>query len=74
MRNLWTAALVAGLLPAALAASGRADDAPDEKTGLKLGTRAPTFALSDQNGKERRLDEFLKKGKVALVFYRSAEW
>jgi cytochrome oxidase Cu insertion factor (SCO1/SenC/PrrC family) len=47
---------------------------PEERTGLKVGERAPTFTLKDQEGKERSLDELLKKGKVALVFYRSADW
>ena len=36
--------------------------------------KAPAFKLKDQNGKERTLEEFLKEGKVALVFYRSASW
>jgi cytochrome oxidase Cu insertion factor (SCO1/SenC/PrrC family) len=48
--------------------------APENQTGLKVGEKAPTFALKDQEGKERSLDELLKKGKVALVFYRSADW
>ena len=48
--------------------------APEELTGLKVGAKAPSFRLKDQQGKERSLDEFLKKGKVALVFYRSADW
>ena len=48
--------------------------APEELTGLKVGAKAPSFSLKDQQGKERSLDEFLKKGKVALVFYRSADW
>ena len=47
---------------------------PEEQTGLKVGEKAPGFTLKDQEGKERSLDEFLKKGKVALVFYRSADW
>ena len=51
-----------------------ADEAPDEKTGLKVGAQAPVFTLKDQAGKERTLNEFLKQGKVALVFYRSARW
>jgi cytochrome oxidase Cu insertion factor (SCO1/SenC/PrrC family) len=51
-----------------------ADQPPEAKTGLKVGVRAPAFALKDQSGTERSLDEFLKKGKVALVFYRSADW
>jgi cytochrome oxidase Cu insertion factor (SCO1/SenC/PrrC family) len=48
--------------------------APEEQTGLTVGAGAPAFTLKDQEGKERSLDEFLKKGKVALVFYRSADW
>jgi cytochrome oxidase Cu insertion factor (SCO1/SenC/PrrC family) len=48
--------------------------APEELTGLKVGAKAPSFSLKDQQGKERSLNEFLKKGKVALVFYRSADW
>jgi peroxiredoxin len=45
-----------------------------DKTGPAIGTKAPAFKLKDQTGKERSLEEFLKKGKVALVFYRSAGW
>ena len=47
---------------------------PKEQTGLKVGEMAPQFTLIDQAGKERTLGEFLKRGKVALVFYRSAGW
>jgi peroxiredoxin len=45
-----------------------------EKTGPAIGTKAPAFTLKDQTGKERTLEEVLKKRKVALVFYRSADW
>lgn len=48
--------------------------APEGMTGLKVGSTAPKFTLKDQQGKERSLDELLKQGKVALVFYRSADW
>ncbi|HEV8058458.1 MAG TPA: hypothetical protein VGP68_01210 [Gemmataceae bacterium] len=66
------APIVLGL---SLVGTCRADDkVPDEKTGLKVGAKAPSFTLKDQNGKERSLDQFLKNGKVALVFYRSAGW
>ena len=72
MRKLCLPVLAIGLV---LAANARAaDPAPDEKTGLKVGEKAPAFKLKDQNGKERTLEEFLKEGKVALVFYRSASW
>ncbi len=48
--------------------------APEELSGLRVGSVAPKFVLKDQDGKERSLDDLLKKGKVALVFYRSADW
>jgi hypothetical protein len=62
---------VACLLSLSLAAT---DGRAGEKIGPKLGTKAPAFTLKDHFGKERPLDEFLKKDKVALVFYRSASW
>jgi cytochrome oxidase Cu insertion factor (SCO1/SenC/PrrC family) len=65
----WTLLMVA-TLPGPVAA----EQAPDEEPGIKVGAKAPTFTLMDQTGKERSLDEFLKAGKVALVFYRSAGW
>jgi cytochrome oxidase Cu insertion factor (SCO1/SenC/PrrC family) len=57
-----------------LRAQGKGKPAPEEQTGLKVGVKAPKFTLKDQEGKERSLDEFLGKGKVALAFYRSADW
>ena len=47
---------------------------PEKKAAVEVGAKAPAFTLKDQDGKERGLDEFLKKGKVAVVFYRSAKW
>ncbi len=55
-------------------AQGNGKSAPEEQTGLKVGSPAPKFTLKDQTGKDRTLDELLAKGKVALVFYRSAVW
>jgi cytochrome oxidase Cu insertion factor (SCO1/SenC/PrrC family) len=63
-----------GLAAMLVAAPAWAADPPAEKTGLKVGEKAPAFTLKDQAGKERTLDEFVKRGKVALVFYRSAAW
>jgi cytochrome oxidase Cu insertion factor (SCO1/SenC/PrrC family) len=51
-----------------------ADPPPEEKTGLKVGEKAPDFKLKDQDGEERLLTALLKEGNVALVFYRSAGW
>ena len=72
----WMALVLAFSLITApdLRAQGKGKPAPQEQTGLKVGVKAPKFTLKDQEGKERRLDEFLGKGKVALVFYRSADW
>ena len=39
------------LIMLALAGGGwAADKAPEEKTGLPVGTKAPAFALKDQSG------------------------
>jgi cytochrome oxidase Cu insertion factor (SCO1/SenC/PrrC family) len=57
-----------------LVAQGKGGPAPEELTGLKVGEKAPNFTLKDQEGKERSLDDLLMKGKIALVFYRSADW
>jgi cytochrome oxidase Cu insertion factor (SCO1/SenC/PrrC family) len=51
-----------------------AQNAPAEKTGLAVGAQAPEFKLKDQNGREHSLTNLLQKGKVAAVFYRSADW
>ena len=61
-------------LAVALSAAARAGDPPPEKTGIKLGEKAPAFKLKDQAGEERELSALLKNGPVALVFYRSASW
>jgi hypothetical protein len=62
------------LATAALLALALNAHANDKQPGLAVGARAPAFKLKDQHGKERSLDEWLKQGKVALMFYRSADW
>jgi cytochrome oxidase Cu insertion factor (SCO1/SenC/PrrC family) len=70
----WRACVfVLGLLTAS-GWAGAADPAPEEKTGIKVGEKAPAFKLKDQTGTERELAALLKDGPVALVFYRSASW
>jgi cytochrome oxidase Cu insertion factor (SCO1/SenC/PrrC family) len=51
-----------------------AEPAAPEKTGLAVGVKAPAFTLKDQNDRNVSLETLLKKGPVALVFYRSADW
>lgn len=45
---------------------GPADTPP---APLALGDPVPAFTLRDQSGKERRLDEFLGRSHVLVVFY-----
>ncbi|MBX9579014.1 MAG: redoxin domain-containing protein [Gemmataceae bacterium] len=61
-------------LAVALSAAAPAADPPPEKTGIKVGEKAPAFKLKDQSGEEQELAALLKSGPVALVFYRSASW
>ena len=44
-----------------------AQEAPE---GSFIASKAPDFKAKDQNGKEIRLKDLLKEGKVVLVFYR----
>lgn len=50
--------------------------APESMQGtVKVGDKAPSFTLKDQNGQERTLESLLDAdGYLALVFYRSADW
>ena len=50
----------------------RSKEAPDR--GPKIGTTIKNFSLTDQLGKKREWKQFLGKGAVAVVFYRSADW
>ena len=50
------------------------EDDDDKSPGLKVGSKALNFTLTDQAGKKQELFELLKKGPVAVVFHRSAEW
>jgi cytochrome oxidase Cu insertion factor (SCO1/SenC/PrrC family) len=74
IRSMALAAAVVLLAAPTAWSQANAKPAPEEQTGLKVGEKAPKFTLKDQQGMGRSLDEFLKKGKVALVFYRSAGW
>jgi len=45
-----------------------------QDVGLRVGDKAPSFSLKDQNGNDVSLDSLIKKGPVALLFFRSADW
>ncbi len=74
MRFSVSALVVAGVTLAGSTWATGAEPAPEEKTGIKVGDRAPGFALEDQDGEERTLSGLLEDGPLAVVFYRSADW
>ena len=43
-------------------------------SSIEVGAKFPSISLPDQNGKTFELAEALKKGPVALVIFRSADW
>jgi hypothetical protein len=43
-------------------------------TGPELGQRIPDFALPDQNGVLRSLQDLTGPNGLLLVFHRSADW
>ena len=45
-----------------------------ELAGLSVGEKAPAFSLKNQSGEDIGSAELLKKGPLAIVFYRSADW
>ena len=70
------AALAALLFFAVTSTSACAQEkaASEDMTGIKVGEKAPDFELKAQDGKTYKLSEVAKKGTVALVFFRSADW
>lgn len=56
-----------------LSAGFAADEMP-MVPGLKIGDTAPDFTLKDAAGQEVSLASLRAKGKVAVVFFRSADW
>ncbi len=42
------------------------------KTALNVGTKMPSFRLSDANGKSVASSDLLKQGNLVVVFYRGA--
>ena len=45
-----------------------------ELAGLKVGEKAPAFDLKDHEGTTFNSETVLKRGPLAIVFYRSADW
>ncbi len=68
VRSLTVCSLLLAFHPIAAA------PASPEKIGVAVGQKAPSFTLKDQDDHEVSLAALLKKGPVALVFFRSADW
>ena len=68
---LLAARVTAAEMPAPAALPSAATEA---MPGLKVGDKAIDFTLKNAAGDDVALSALLKKGKVALVFVRSADW
>ncbi len=66
-RDFFIVLLVLGLLATAWSLAD--DKQPGETKGLKLGSVAPDFTLSNSEGKPVSLKDFRGKKQVVLVFY-----
>ena len=71
---LLTSSLPAAETPAPAAMPALTSLATEAMPGLKVGAKAPDFTLKNSAGLDVALSALLKKGKVALVFVRSADW
>lgn len=50
--------------------AGEISALPIIENALKVGDKAPEFALRNYDGAERRLSDYLKSGPLVLTFYR----
>ena len=68
-------AVIAVAMMAALPSTGLAQSKEKEsQEPIKVGQKAPEFKLAGADGKKHTLAEYRKKGIVALLFFRSADW
>ena len=74
MKSNQLAPALAGCLLLLTSITRAAEAAAPEKSGLSVGAKAPAFTLEDQKDRAVSLESLLKKGPVALVFFRSADW
>ena len=71
---LLAGSLSAAELSGAAAMPSLSAAATDSMPGLKVGEKAGEFTLRNSAGQPVALQDLLRKGKVALVFVRSADW
>jgi hypothetical protein len=58
---------------AVLVPLGFSQDLPFD-VGVRVGTRIPSFRLSDQRGNEQDFVSLKKANGLVLLFFRSADW
>lgn len=70
--------VIAGLLVAVglgVGAAGQQREAINvEELGPQVGTRVPSFSLTDQTGRLQTLQSVMGPKGAILVFFRSADW
>ena len=62
------------LLAASIWAGAQSPAVDMQTVGPQVGSKVPSFTLTDQNGQARTLESLMGPKGAILVFFRSADW
>jgi len=65
---------VLACLATAIWATGQSPAVDPRTVGPQVGTKVPSFTLTDQAGRSRTLASLMGPKGAILVFFRSADW
>ncbi len=68
-KTLLSSILASAVLLTSAAFAGTKDQSSAPEPTIKVGSTAPDFTLTDQNGKQVKLSDFRGKKNVVLAFY-----
>ena len=61
-------------LSAVVLAASQSTTVDPKTVGPQIGSKVPSFTLTDQTGQSRTLQSLMGPKGAILVFFRSAEW
>ena len=61
-------------LSAVVLAASQPPTVDPQTVGPKIGSKVPSFTLTDQTGQSRTLQSLMGPKGAILVFFRSADW
>jgi cytochrome oxidase Cu insertion factor (SCO1/SenC/PrrC family) len=61
-------------LSAVVLAASQSTTVDPKTVGPQIGSKVPSFTLTDQNGQPRTLQSLIGPKGAILVFFRSADW